>query len=145
MSALAGLATVVAGLALGLVGVLRQTRKEYEVHERPSDRAILGELVRENRIVFLLLAVYLGVFVLFDAGVLAAGVASAMIVLNWYVTARRTLGRTGVAFVATTAVCGVWTMFETFADAPRISMAVPWAVGLVTWIGATVVLRRRVA
>ena len=50
---------------------------------------------------------------------------------------------TTMAFLAMAAICGVWSMFEVFADAPLLSMRVPWAVGIVVLVASRAVQRRR--
>jgi hypothetical protein len=55
------------------------------------------------------------------------------------------LRATSFAFFATIFVAAAYGLLEAFADAPRISMWVPWMVGGATWSVTAVVLSRRLA
>jgi hypothetical protein len=144
-------------IALGLYVAVRQQRTEHEPDDMPSDAALLVELLDGRGMAAFALLAYVIAFVALDAaGVLAAGVASVALVANGYLGARAALRRHGLerdqfvmatstAFLFTTGACGVWTMFEIFADAPRLSMGVPWTIGVVTWLGTSAVLHRRAA
>jgi hypothetical protein len=55
------------------------------------------------------------------------------------------LKATSLAFFVTVLLSGGYALFEVMADAPTISMWVPWSVGMLTWAGAAAVLGKRMA
>ena len=151
---LTGTAIFVVALGIGLATSVRQARVAYEPDDRPSDLALLGAIVRDPLFLLAVAVFPVSVVIAGSAGALAAVLASVAIVVIGAVSARGTMRHAGIereqllvassqAFLATAAVCGVWSMFEVFADAPLISMRVPWTVGIVVLVVSLAIQRHR--
>ena len=153
---LIGSAIFVVALGLGLVATVRQARIAHEPDDRPSDLALLGAIVRKPMFLVMVAVFPVATAIAGASGGVAGVLASVAIVAGLVVGARDAMQNRGIereqllmasaiAFLATAAVCGVWSMFEVFADAPLISMRVPWTVGIVVLVGSLAIQRRRAA
>lgn len=89
------------------------------------------------------------------SGPVAAGIAAASLATATFLGYRAAVGRVGVeslvfsqatslAFFVTIVAAASYGLFESLADAPRISMIHVWSFGVVVWVGATAVFSRRV-
>jgi len=151
---LTGFAIFAVSLSIGLATAVRRLRLEYEADERPSDLVLLTGAVRNPLFLVTIAVLIASPFLADSAGVAVAFATSAVLVAGGVVGARAAVRNRGIereqllvasaiGFLATVSVCGVWSMFEVFADAPLISMRVPWTVGIVVLIGSLAVQRRR--
>jgi len=153
---LTGFIIFVVTLGIGLVAAVRQRRLAYEPDDRPSDLALLGAIAR-SPLFLLTVAVFpvsmlvadssgTAAAVLASVGMLAAGAVGTRAVLrSTGIERQHLLVATSIAFIAMAATCGVWSMFEVFADAPLLSMRVPWTVGIVVLVSSVAIQRRRAA
>jgi len=153
----ARISVLLVALAVLLAAHVRRRGEEYEPDERPTTTRLLLEVLRSNPVAVVLTALYVVVVVVAEStGVLVAAAACAVVVAGSASRAQRVFRNRGIerdqflmaasiTFLVLMTLCGVWAMFEHLAEAPRISMVVPWGVGLVVWIGAETVLRRRAA
>ena len=153
---LTGIAIFLFSLGVGLAITVRQSRVEYESDDRPSDLVLLARIGRSPLFLLTIAAVPVAMVLSTSAGVVAAVLVSAVLLVGAAVGARTVLHGSGierqhllvatsVAFLAMVATCGVWSMFEVFADAPLISMRVPWTVGIAVLVASLAVQRRRAA
>jgi hypothetical protein len=83
-----------------------------------------------------------------------AAVAAGALVTSLALGARSVLRREGIereallkatslAFFVTVLLSGAYAFFEVMADAPHLSMWMPWTVGMLTWGIAATMLQRR--
>lgn len=140
------------GVGLGMSAATAAVRREHG-DPKPSLVATMNVVSRGAAVVFVGMAVYFAAaFIAGGAVVPILGGAAMLVSLAWAPVA--VLRREGIerevllratcfGFFVTVLGSAFYAMFESFADAPRVSMWVPYAVGMLTWSIAASVLQHR--
>jgi hypothetical protein len=143
------------GVGLGMCAATTAVRRQHADGPMPSLVTTINEIASGAAVVFIGMAVYFAAaFIAGGTAIPIIGGGALLVSLAW--ASRVVLRREGIerevllratcfAFFVTVLGSAFYAMFESFADAPHLSMWVPYAVGMVTWSIAATVLQHRTA
>jgi hypothetical protein len=143
------------GVGLGMSAAAAAVRREQADGPKLSLVATVNEVATGAAVVFIAMAVYFAAaFLAGGTAIPIIGGAAVLAALAWaprFVLRREGIERevllraTSFAFFVTVLSSALYALFESFADAPHLSMWVPYAVGMLTWSIAASVLQHRTA